>query len=376
MADVSPPLDGILVVSLEQAVAAPVCTARLATAGARVIKVERPEGDFARGYDDYVKGQATYFVWANHGKQSICLDLKSEGDLAFMNQMLAKADVFVQNLATGATDRLGLAADELRARFSRLITVSISGYGETGPYKDMKAYDMLIQAESGLSGISGGNRMGVSIADILTGVNAYGAVLEALTQRARTGKGSHVGISLLDSMTDLMAVPLLQQAYTGNSPKNIGMHHPSIVPYGAFPTSDGTEVIIAIQNNREWTRLCEQVLARPELVSDPQFETNKVRTINREILEPLLRRTTSAMSQRDLTSKLRAADIAHSMANDLPAVLDHPSLRRAMVGLPSNQTAEIPAPPAQTEWRTESLNPVPGLGEHGALLRAEFSETS
>ena len=367
------PLSGVLVVALEQAVAAPTCTARLADAGARVIKIERPEGDFARAYDDYVKGEATYFVWANRGKESIRLNLKASGDSAFMDRMLAQADVFVQNLAVGAAARLGLGASALQERYPRLISCSISGYGDSGSYKDMKAYDMLIQAESGLSSVSGRNRIGVSIADIVTGINAYGAILEALVLRRRTGRGSDLSLSLFDSLADLMAVPILQQAYTQVAPKNLGMHHPSIVPYGSYPSRDGTEVMIAVHNNREWARLCEQVLELPDLVKDPRFVDNKSRTANRNILEPIIAEVTGSYSSEDLMEKLRAAGIAYGMLNDLPAVVAHPALRKLSVKLPNGQFADIPAPPAKTPWCPDAFGSVPALGQHDEDLRAEFS---
>ena len=367
------PLSGVLVVALEQAVAAPTCTVRLADAGARVIKVERPEGDFARGYDDFVNGEATYFVCANRGKESICLDLKSDDDSAFMDCMLARADVFVQNLAVGAAARLGLGADELQERFPRLICCSISGYGESGPYKDMKAYDMLIQAESGLSSVSGRNRIGVSIADIVTGINAYGTILEALALRQRTGKGSILSLSLFDSLADLMAVPILQQVHTQIAPRNVGMHHPSIVPYGSYPTSDGADVIVAVHNNREWARFCEQVVMLPDLVNDPRFVDNKSRTANRSILEPILAEATGSLPQEELQNKLRAAGIAHGMLNDLPAVVAHPALRNLPVKLPGGKSADIPGPPAKTPWFPDEFGPVPGLGQDEKDLRAEFS---
>ncbi len=367
------PLSGVLVVALEQAVAAPTCTVRLADAGARVIKVERPEGDFARGYDDFVNGEATYFVCANRGKESICLDLKSDDDSAFMDCMLARADVFVQNLAVGAAGRLGLGADELQERFPRLICCSISGYGESGPYKDMKAYDMLIQAESGLSSVSGRNRIGVSIADIVTGINAYGTILEALALRQRTGKGSILSLSLFDSLADLMAVPILQQVHTQIAPRNVGMHHPSIVPYGSYPTSDGADVIVAVHNNREWARFCEQVVMLPDLVNDPRFVDNKSRTANRSILEPILAEATGSLPQEELQNKLRAAGIAHGMLNDLPAVVAHPALRNLPVKLPGGKSADIPGPPAKTPWFPDEFGPVPALGQNEKDLRAEFS---
>jgi itaconate CoA-transferase len=366
------PLEGVLVVSLEQAVAAPVCTARLADAGARVIKVERPEGDFARGYDDFVKGEASYFVWANRGKQSIRLDLKTPADLAVMQNMVAGADVFVQNLAVGAAARLGLGADTLRDCHPRLITCAISGYGEEGAYSDMKAYDLLIQAESGLSAISGGARIGVSVADIVTGINAHGAILEALALRNRSGQGSHVSVSLFDSLADMMAVPLLQQAGTGTAPENLGLRHPSIVPYGSFPTSDGTDMMIAVQNDREWLRLCAQFSGMQALVTDPRFADNKARTANRDILEPLIAAVTAACSADALAARLRAAGIAHGRVNDLDKVLAHAALRTGTVTLPDKQMAVIPAPPVRAPWSSVHLGEVPAPGEHDEDLRAEF----
>jgi crotonobetainyl-CoA:carnitine CoA-transferase CaiB-like acyl-CoA transferase len=373
MDSIEAPLGGVLVVALEQALAAPVCTVRLVDAGARVIKVERPEGDFARGYDDYVKGEATYFVVANHGKESIRLDLKSDDDRAVMERMLAKADVFVQNLAVGAAERLGLGARELHERYPRLITCSISGYGGSGPYKDMKAYDMLIQAESGLSSVSGRNRIGVSLADMVTGINAYGAILEALAVRQRTGKGSELSLSLFDSLTDLMAVPILQQIHTQVAPKNVGMHHPSIVPYGSYPSLDGAEVLIAVHNNREWARLCEQVFELPDLVTDPRFVDNKSRTANRDALEPMIAKASRRYPTEELVKRLRAAGIAFGMLNDLPAVVSHPAFRQLSVKLPDGQTTDIPAPPARTPWRQDEYGAVPALGQHDDELRAEFS---
>ncbi len=373
MSDTSKPLDGILVVSLEQAVAAPTCSARLADAGARVIKVERKEGDFARGYDSYVKGEATYFVWANRGKESICLDLKAEDDRAVLERLLAQADVFIQNLSVGAAERLDLGATALHQRYPRLITCSISGYGEDGPYRHMRAYDMLLQAESGFSSISGDGRAGVSIADIITGINAHGAVLEALFQRQQTGEGSHISLSLFDSMTDLMAVPLLQTRYSGEPPRYIGMRHPAIVPYGNFPTANGGEVVFSVQNEREWARLCAQILERPDLITDPRTCDNKVRTANREFVEDIVTAVTRNRSQGCVTEQLLKAGIAHGRFNHLPEVLDHPQLRDCSVPLPSGEVAEVPAPPARVPWRNDALGAVPGLGEQSAAIRAEFA---
>ena len=368
----SKPLQDILVITLEQAVAAPVCSTRLAEAGARVIKVERPEGDFARRYDDYVKGEATYFVWANRGKESIALDLKQPGDLQVMKNMLLEADVFIQNLALGAAERLGLGAEELRKNNPRLITCAISGYGEEGAYSDMRAYDMLVQAESGLSAISGGGRIGVSIADILTGINASAAILEALHQRNHTEKGCAIEISLFDTMADLMAIPLLQTEYTGLAPQYCGMRHPSIVPYGSYPTRDGPEVVIAIQNEREWQRLCQEVLARPDLIEDPRAEDNQARTANREYVETAIAAVTSTLPYEQITRALKTAQIAYGAQNEPSHVLNHPALRRASVELPNGKMAELPAAPARTSWHGDRLDPVPGLDQHGEQIRREF----
>lgn len=372
MTDIPLPLDGLLVISLEQAVAAPVCASRLAQAGARVIKVERPEGDFAREYDDFVKGEATYFVCANQHKESVRLDLKADGDLALMKRMLAKADVFIQNLAVGVAARLGLDADSLRAVNPKLVTCSISGYGEEGECAHMKAYDMLIQAESGLASISGGNRVGISLADIVTGINAYGAVMEALALRQKTGTGSHIELSLFGCLADLMAVPILQQMYTGRTPQNRGMHHPSIAPYGNFPTRDGTDMVISVQNNREWKRLCEDVLDLPDLVEDDRFTDNVTRTQNRHILDPIIGEASQRFTQAELIQRFEAAGIAYGRLNELPDILDHPALRLSEIRLPDGQTAKLPAGPALKSWQTDEIADIPALGQHDEAIRREF----
>src|SRR5579875_3662815 len=244
------PLDGLLVVALEQAVAAPYCSSRLADAGARVIKVERPEGDFARGYDRAARGQSSYFVWLNRGKESLALDIKDEADRALLHRILARADVFLQNLAPGAAARAGFDPAELVRRWPRLVACSITGYGESGPYRDMKAYDLLIQAETGLANLTGPpeapGRVGVSVSDIAAGLNAYAAILEALYARERTGKGALLSLSLFDATAEWMAVPLLHYEYGGKAPERMGLKHPSIAPYGAFAAADGKEIVISI----------------------------------------------------------------------------------------------------------------------------------
>jgi formyl-CoA transferase len=265
-------LEGLLVVSLEQAVAAPMCACRLADAGARVIKVERPEGDFAREYDHLVHGECSYFVWLNRGKESVVLDLTRDDDKALLEAMLAKADVFVQNLKPGAVAKLGFAIDRLRRDYPRLIVCSVSGYGDDGPYAQRKAYDMLIQAESGVASVTGGPeapaRVGVSICDIGAGMYAYEAVLEALIARGRTGEGRAISVSMFDAMADWMSVPLLQHE-GGSPPKRIGLAHTSIAPYGVFKTRDGADILISIQSDREWRVLAEKVLGDKALGTDP-----------------------------------------------------------------------------------------------------------
>src|SRR5262249_23596590 len=271
------PLSGLLVVSVEQAVAAPMCTCRLADAGARVIKIERPEGDFARGYDNLAHGESAHFVWLNRGKESVMLNLPKAGDKALLEAMLAKADVFVQNLKPGAVGKLGFALDRLRRDYPRLVICSISGYGESGPYARRKAYDLLIQAEAGLASITGGPeapaRVGVSAVDIVAGMNAYEATLEALIARGRSGQGTGLSISMFDAIADWMTVPLLQHE-GGNTPRRIGLAHPSIAPYGVFTTRDGADLLMSIQSDREWRVLAREVLGDAALACDPAFATH------------------------------------------------------------------------------------------------------
>src|ERR1700730_4267184 len=270
------PLKGLLVVALEQAVAAPFCTMRLADAGARVIKLERPEGDFGRGYDDVARGQSSYFVWLNRGKESVVLDLRSVEDRALFESLIAKADIFVQNLKPGAIDRMGYEIDAICHKFPRLIACSISGYGETGPMAERKAYDLLVQAESGLASITGGPseaaRVGFSIVDIATGAAAAQAILEALYGRSATGRGTHIRLSMFDTIVEWMSVPFLHAAH-GRPPKRIGLAHPSIAPYGIFSSKDGKAILISIQNEREWRALCKDVLGEPAFAKDPRFSS-------------------------------------------------------------------------------------------------------
>jgi itaconate CoA-transferase len=370
------PLAGQLVVAIEQAVAAPFCTARLADAGARVIKIERAEGDFARGYDDVVHGESSYFVWLNRGKESVCLDIKNSADQALLLRIISNADVFVQNLAPGAAQRAGFGAAELQKLNERLITVDISGYGEDGPYRDMKAYDLLVQCEVGLASITGAatepGRVGVSICDIACGMSAHAAVLEALIERQQTGLGKSLSISLFDSVADWMTVPLLHQENTGESPPRVGISHPSIAPYGAYSCNDDEKVVIAVQNSREWMAFCEHVLLQPDLGQHPDYASNVARCTNRAAMDAKIGACIANLSQSELMTRLQAGGIAYGALNDLQALSVHPQLRRTTVNTPSGP-AKLVSPPAMRAGAENGLRPVPALGEHGDAIRREFS---
>ena len=369
-------LDGLLVVSLEQAVAAPLCTSRLAEAGARVIKIERAEGDFARGYDHVVHGESAYFVWLNRGKESLVLDIKQPGDAALLTRLLESADVFVQNLAPGASTRAGFGSAELRERYPRLITVDISGYGEDGPARDMKAYDFLIQCETGLASITGGvnepGRVGVSVADIACGMNAHAAVLEALIQRGITGEGSAIAVSLFDSIADWMAVPLLHYDYAGKAPPRAGLHHATIAPYGAYRCGDGRQVVLAIQNEREWKNFCAGVLANPTLADNPHFASNSARCANRPALDAAIGAVFGALTAVEVIERMATAGTAYASLNEVADLSRHPQLRRADTPTPTGP-ASLPTTPIRWNGEGRPARPVPALGEHSAAIRAEFS---
>ncbi|HUI15677.1 MAG TPA: CaiB/BaiF CoA-transferase family protein [Xanthobacteraceae bacterium] len=367
------PLSDLLVVALEQAVAAPMCTCRLADAGARVIKIERPEGDFARGYDDLVHGECSYFVWLNRGKQSVALDLGKPDDRALFAAILARADVFVQNLKPGAVGKLGFPINKLRQQHPGLICCSISGFGESGPLAKRKAYDMLIQAESGLASITGTtepSRVGVSVVDIASGMNAYEAILAALIARQRTGAGAALSISMFDAMADWMTVPLLQYE-AGVPPQRIGLAHTSISPYGAFKSRDGVDILISIQSDREWRVLAERVLDDARLAADPAFATNVERVKRRAETDGRVAKTFAALDAAPLEQKLAAADIAFARVNSPADLARHPHLRRIMVGTPSGPVS-YPAP-AEQGSASRRYGPVPALGEHTETVRKEFS---
>jgi crotonobetainyl-CoA:carnitine CoA-transferase CaiB-like acyl-CoA transferase len=370
----SRPLEGLLVVAIEQAVAAPTCTVRLADAGARVIKIERPEGETARHYDAAVNGTSAYFAWLNRGKESIVLDLKAKDDLELAKRMVARADVFIQNLAPGASTRLGLGAMDLTARYPRLIVVDIVGYGQDTASKDMRAYDMLVQAEAGICAVTGTPetpcKVGVSIADVGTGMNAYTAVLEALLERGRTGRGQAIEVAMFDSMADWMAVPLLHYDYQGRETPRAGLSHASIYPYATYRCTDG-EVVLSIQNPAEWRRFCATVLRRPELADDPLYATNPLRVKNRPLLEAILNPYFAAMTREQMIGLLTEAEIAWSRVSTIRDLASHPALRRITVPGESGDFSCV-APPTRRNLRP---GPVPRLGQHSDAVRMEFSGT-
>ena len=379
MSDPTKPLSGLLVVALEQAVAAPYCSSRLADAGARVIKIERPEGDFARGYDKAVNGLSSYFVWLNRGKESLVADIKSAGDLALLRRLLAKADVFIQNLAPGAAARAGLGSRELRENHPRLITVDISGYGLGNAYTDMKAYDLLVQAESGLASITGHpagpGRVGVSACDIACGMAAHAAILEALFARERSGVGTAIETSLFAGMADWMNVPLLYYEGTGHAPQRLGLAHPSVAPYGVFVLADGSSILISIQNEREWANFCRVVLEQADLPSRPGYATNSARVANRAAMDALIADVFATLSRDEIAQRLGAAGTAYGFINEVADLAAHPALRRVTVGTP-NGPASIVAPPTTRNRQEAAFGPVPDIGEHSAAIRAEFAAAS
>lgn len=368
-------LEGLLVVSLEQAVAAPYAACKLADAGARVIKIERPEGDFARNYDYLVHGESAYFVWLNRGKESACLDLKKADDLAVLNNIVAEADVFIQNLAPGAAERLRLGADQLTKEHPKLIYCSISGYGEDGPYRDQKAYDMLVQGESGLIAINGSPeeaaRVGISICDIAAGMTAYSAILQSLLARQKTGHGRVIEVSLFHAIADWMNVPYLQTRYGNKPPGRVGVRHPSIAPYGAFTCADGRQLLLSIQNEREWAALCSHVLRQPTLATDNRFSSNVLRVSNRDALEAIIRQSMSQLPREEAVSLLSAAGIACGRLSDMEDLVTHPQRRMTVVETPSGPV-EMLAPGAHFR-EAEHFAPVPALGEHTEQIRAEFT---
>ncbi|OBY89818.1 CoA-transferase [Pseudomonas sp. AU11447] len=381
----SRPLDGITVVSLEHAIAAPFCTRQLADLGARVIKIERPGvGDFARGYDERVRGLASHFVWTNRSKESLSLDLKQEPAQAVLEQLLEQADVLVQNLAPGAAARLGLSFEALHERFPRLIVCDISGYGEGGPYEQKKAYDLLIQSESGFLSVTGGPgademaKAGCSIADISAGMYAYSGILSALLLRGRTGEGSRVEVSMLEGMAEWMGFPMYY-AFEGQSqPPRAGAAHATIYPYGPFPTGDGGSVMLGVQNEREWKLFCEIVLQRPELATDPRFTATSLRVANRDALRESIVEAFSALGTEQVVERLEQAQIANAHVNDMRGLWQHPQLaardRWREIDSPAGRLPAL-LPPVNSNAYAPRMDAVPALGEQTDDLLRELGYT-
>jgi itaconate CoA-transferase len=372
------PLEGLTVVALEQAVAAPFATRQLADLGARVIKIERPGcGDFARGYDATVRGLSSYFVWLNRSKESITLDVKRQEAGGVLRALVGRADVVVQNLAPGAASRLGLGAGELRRAHPRLIVCSISGYGTSGPYRDKKAYDLLVQSETGLVSITGTPaepaKVAISVADIAAGMYAFSGILAALVRRGQTGGGAVVDVSMLDALGEWMSQPAYFAEHGGRAPERSGARHASIAPYGPFPTADGSPVYLGIQNEREWVRFCRDVLGRGELAADPRFASNSSRVRHRDELEDVIAGTLAPQPAARVIEQLEAAGIACARMNTVDEFVGHPQLeargRWKTVGTPAGGMRML-VPPVALDGDEPRMDPVPALGEHtDAILR-------
>jgi itaconate CoA-transferase len=377
------PLDGITVISLEHAIAAPFCTRQLADMGARVIKIERPGvGDFARGYDERVRGLSSHFVWTNRSKESLTLDLKNTAARTVLGQLLESADVLVQNLAPGAAARLGLSFDELSQTHPRLIVCDISGYGEGGPYQDKKAYDLLIQSESGFLSVTGAPdapaKAGCSMSDIAAGMYAYSGILSALLLRERTGKGSRLDVSMLESTVEWMGFPMYYAFDGAAPPPRAGASHATIYPYGPFPVGDGSDVMLGLQNEREWVSFCETVLQQPDLQHDVRFSTNSLRVANKEALRTLINTVFSSLSRADVIGRLEAAHIANASVNTMRDVWAHPQLAsRARWREVDSPAGPLPAlaPPATNSAFEARMDGIPSLGQHSTSILAELGYT-
>ena len=381
------PLAGLLVVSIEQAVAAPLASARLAAAGARIIKIERPDGDFARGYDNAAAGDSSYFTWLNQGKESAVLDFKQQPDNALLWDMLGRADVLIQNLAPGALGRAGFTSAALKAHNPRLIICNISGYGMTGPAAGKPAYDLLVQAESGLISVSGSpdalGRVGVSVCDIGAGMTAHAGILEALIKRGITNRGDEISVSLFDVTAEWMMVPYIHAEYGAGAPKPVGLRHPSIAPYGAFACADGRLVLISIQNEREWERLCREALDAAWLLDRPDYASNNDRVTHRDALETDITAITQTMDAVDFAARLGAARIAYGMVNGAADLKSHPALRDAAYGTTTDATIRLPAHPVvwldepeTPDAPTSAIRRTPQIGEHTAAIFAEFGPST
>ncbi|WP_329233859.1 CoA transferase [Streptomyces sp. NBC_00111] len=375
------PLSGITVVSIEQAVAAPFATRQLADLGARVIKVERPDGgDFARRYDTTVHGQSSYFVWLNRSKESVTLDLKSEEGREILEELLGRADVFVQNLAPGAAARMGLGAEALAERFPSLIPCSVTGYGSSGPWADRKAYDLLVQCQTGLVSLTGSAReaarVGVSVADIAAGMYAYSGILTALFTRATRGSVRAVEVSLFEALAEWMSQPAYYTAYSGTQPPRIGTRHATIAPYGTYTAADGKDVLLSVQNEREWAALCERFLGEPGLTDDPRFATGSARVSHRDEVDALLAERIAASDSARVRELLDAIGIANAPVNDVKQFLEHPVLagrdRWRDVPVPGGETVAALVPPVDLAGTTPRMDAVPALGEHTERILAEL----
>jgi itaconate CoA-transferase len=378
------PLDGIMVVSLEQAVAAPFATRQLADLGARVIKIERPNvGDFARDYDATVKGMSSHFVWLNRSKESLTLDLKHSGATQILEGLLERADVVVQNLAPGAARRLGLGAESVLPKYPRLIVCDISGYGDNGPYASRKAYDLLVQAEAGVLSVTGTadtpSKVGISIGDIATGMYAYSGILTALYQREKSGKGTRIEVTMLEALTEWMGYPLYYTHFGGTAPARTGPNHATIVPYGRYKTGDGKSIMLGLQNEREWAVFCEKVLLQPKLAQDPRYGSNSRRAAKRSEINALITEVFATLTTKQVIERLDASGIANARINTPDEVWEHPQLKardrwREMdspVGLLATLLPAVTMPDFETR-----IDAVPALGEHTERILSELGYTS
>jgi itaconate CoA-transferase len=378
------PLDGITVIALEHAVAAPFATRQLADLGARVIKIERPEvGDFARGYDETVKGMSSHFVWLNRSKESLTLDLKHSGATQILERLLERADVVIQNLAPGAARRLGLGAESVLPKYPKLIVCDISGYGDNGPYASRKAYDLLVQAEAGVLSVTGTadtpSKVGISIADIATGVYAYSGILTALYQREKSGKGTRIEVTMLEALTEWMGYPLYYTHFGGTAPARAGPNHAAIVPYGRYETGDGKSIMLGLQNEREWAVFCEKVLLQPKLAQDPRYGSNARRVAKRSEINGLIAEVFATLTTEQLIERLDASGIANARMNTPDEVWEHPQLKardrwREMdspVGLLATLLPAVTMPDFEAR-----IDAVPALGEHTERILSELGYTS
>ncbi len=374
------PLDGITVVTLEHAIAAPFCTRQLADLGARVIKIERPGvGDFARAYDERVRGMASHFVWTNRSKESLTLDVKHDQAGAILDKLLDKADVLIQNLAPGAAARLGLSYAALKEKYPALIVCDFSGYGADGPYRDKKAYDLLIQSESGFLSVTGTAdepaKAGCSVADIAAGMAAYSNILAALIQRGRTGQGCHIDVSMLESMVEWMSFPLYYAFDGAAPPMRAGAAHATIYPYGPFPAGDGKIVMLGLQNEREWVTFCEQVLHQPALATDPRFASNSTRTTARKALHAIIQEAFASLTAAEVIDRLEQAGIANAQLNNMEDIWQHAQLRARQrwteVGSPVGPLPALLPPGVPSAW-TARMDPIPALGQHTEAILAEL----